>query len=218
MEYWIRDFRLSLRLVGRRPGFAALAVVSLALGIGANTAIFSIVNELFLRPIPVRNPSEVVAIYSTDRRIPGLSGISHLNWQDFRDRNQVFSGFMGYDWAPMSVSAAGESIYLFGQLVSGNYFEGLGITAQLGRTFQAQEDLTPGTHPVTVLIHQFWVQQLGADPEVIGRLCSDSGCLAAGDHSGQLHPRPPRRRIGSDPCLALRMTPFCSLRKSIRNS
>ncbi len=67
MENWIRDFRLSLRVLGRRPGFAVVAVVSLALGIGANTAIFSIVNELFLRPIPVRNPSEVVAIDSTDR-------------------------------------------------------------------------------------------------------------------------------------------------------
>ncbi len=169
MERLIQDLRFAFRLLLRRPVFTAVAVGSLALGIGANTAIFSLVNELFLRPLPVAQPAHLVALFTVDERNPGLAPLSHLNWQDLRDPRGPFTGVGGYDFTAMSVAGRDEPRRVTGLLVSGNYFDLLGVRARHGRTFTAGDDTTPGAHPVAVLGHAFFLEHLGGDPAAVGR-------------------------------------------------
>ncbi|MEM7355025.1 MAG: ABC transporter permease, partial [Acidobacteriota bacterium] len=165
----MRDLRYACRLLVSRPGFTLATVLSLALGIGANVTIFSFINEVFLRPLPITAPDRVMAIHTSDKKIGDTQALSHLNWKDLREANETFVGIAGYDWTPMSVSTAGEPIHVVGQLVSGNYFDVLGVRAALGRTFLAEEDATLNTHPVAVLSHYFWSRRLGADPDIVGQ-------------------------------------------------
>lgn len=176
MESLVQDLRFAFRTLSKRPAFTLAAVLSLGLGIGANTTIFSLVNALLLRPLPVEDPERLVAIYTRDERNPGFAALSHLNWKDYREQNQVFSGMLGYDWAGMSVATAGgEPSVTVGQLVSGDYFDLLGIRAQFGRTFRPEEDGAPGGHPVAVVSHAFWRERLEADPEAVGRTIRVNG-------------------------------------------
>ncbi len=175
MHSWWNDVRFASRVLLRKPSFTAIAVVSLALGIGANTTIFTIVNELFLRSLPVEQPERLVAVYTVDRRNPGESPLSHLNWRDIREQNSVFSEFAAYDWTPLSVATGGEPFFTVGQLVSGNYFDALGIKALHGRTFSPEEDATPGSHPVAVLSYGFWKDRLGGDEALLNQTISING-------------------------------------------
>jgi predicted permease len=172
METLLRDTRLAVRVLLKRPLVTSLAALSLALGIGANTAIFSIVNALFFRVLPVEDPERLVAVYATDRKNPGMSPMSHLNWRDLREQNDVFAHLAAYDWVPLSVAAGGEARLCFGQLVSGDYFETLGVEAALGRVLTPEDDVTEGAHPVCVLSHSYWTRQLGGSREVVGRTLS----------------------------------------------
>jgi macrolide transport system ATP-binding/permease protein len=168
METWFRDLRHAARALRRRPWLSGLAALSLGLGIGANTAIFSIVNALFLRALPVRDQAAVVTLNTVDKKIPGEQPLSHLNWKDLRDQADVFSDVAGYDWTPLSVSTGGEASLLFGQMVSGNYFETLGIQPAAGRLLGPEDDGVPGGHPVAVLSHTFWEKRLGGRGDVVG--------------------------------------------------
>ena len=133
MEILIKDLRFAMRMLFKRPLITAVATLSLGLGIGANTTIFSLVNALFLQTLPVPNQDRLVSIHTTDKKNPGLSPLSHLNWKDFRDQNDLFEEFASYDWTGVSVTVDnGEPSVVFGQLVSGNYFDTLGIQAALG--------------------------------------------------------------------------------------
>jgi len=166
----LKDVSFAFRMLIRRPLIATVAVLSLALGIGANTTVFSIVNALFLQSLPVPEPGRLFSIHTTDRKNPGLNPLSHLNWKDYREQNDVFAEIAGYDWAGLSVSLdGGEPALVFGQLVSGNYFDTLGIQAALGRTFRPEEDGAPGAHPVAVLSHSFWMEKLGGRQDALGR-------------------------------------------------
>jgi predicted permease len=166
----IRDLRFALRMLARKPLIAVIAVASLALGIGANTTIFSIVNALFLESLPVPEQERLVSLHTSDRRNPGLNPLSHLNWKDLREQNDVFEELAGYDWTGVSVSFdGGEPAVVFGQLAAGNYFDALGLRAELGRTFRPEEDGAPGAHPVAVLSHRFWKEKLGGSDDVLGR-------------------------------------------------
>ncbi len=169
METLLRDFKLTLRTLAKKPTFAAIAMLSLALGIGANTTVFTIANELFLRPLPVEDADRLVAIQTRDEKMAGSNPVSHLNWLDIREQNKVFDQVFAHDWVPLSVSTGGEADVIFGQMVSGNYFDALGVTAAHGRTFLPAEDATPGTHPVAVLSHRFWSERLGSDPTKVGQ-------------------------------------------------
>ncbi len=166
MSELLQDVRHAARLMLKNPGFAAVAVLTLALGIGANTTIFSIANALFLQPLPVKDAPRLVALYTTDKRNPGFAPTSHLNWKDYR-KSDVFESVLGYDWTVMSVVTAGEARMVVGQLVSGNYFDVLGVSAARGRTFEPKEDEAPT--PVVVLSHGFWLERLGGDPQVVGK-------------------------------------------------
>jgi hypothetical protein len=137
-----RDIRYAVRGLVKRPGFVAVAVITLALGIGANTAIFSLVNTVLLRSLPVERPSEIVSV-SVRGKDDSLSAFSYPNYKDVRDRNEVLSGLLLYRFAPLSLSRGGVNERVWGYEVSGNYFDVLGVKAIKGRTFLPEEDKTP---------------------------------------------------------------------------
>jgi predicted permease len=165
----LTDLRLAFRQLLKSPGFTAIAVLTLALGIGANTAIFSFINAFFLKNFTVKHPEELVSLYTTDERNPGLLPTSHLNFTDYREQNQVFADMACFSFAPANLVLKGEPSQVFGELVSGNFFDLLGVHATLGRTFLPEEYKNAGTHPVVVLGYSFWRNQLAGDRDVIGR-------------------------------------------------
>ena len=170
-DHLIQDLRFGLRTLGKSPGFTAVAVLSLALGIGANTTIFSYVNALLLRPPSVVTaPSKLRALWN---RLPDGQYLqySYPDYVYYRDHSRVFSGLVAYSSDPERVSwtNGGETQLIMGQLVSGNFFSVLGVTPILGRAFLPEEDQAPLRNPVVVLNHRFWQQRLGSDLSVIGR-------------------------------------------------
>ena len=178
MEDLIQDLRYGVRILSRRPIFTGVAVLSLVLGIGANTAIFSVLNALLWRMPAVADPDRLVVLYARDVRNPqvGRTPLSHPNWQDYHARNRSFSGILGHDRElELSVRTGPGPILARGQLVSGNYFDVLGVRAALGRTFLPAEDREPGTRPVAVVSHAFWKTYLGADPAAAGRTLTING-------------------------------------------
>jgi macrolide transport system ATP-binding/permease protein len=175
MNSLLKDIRYGLRNFLKRPGFTIIAVVTLALGIGANTAIFSLVNTVLLRPLPVPHPEQLVELYGTFHNGADYTIQSYLNYKDYRDRNDVFSGLITYRFAPMSVSHDGHNERLWGYLVSGNYFEVLGVTPFLGRYFVPEEDKTMGSHPVAVISYGSWQKRFASDPGIVGRALSLNG-------------------------------------------
>src|SRR5512134_503092 len=128
----IHDLRYALRMLLKSPAFTLVAVLSLALGIGANTAIFSLVNVVLLRPIPVREPGGLASVFMTDQRNPGNLPLSHLNYKDLRDQNEVFSAMAAFTFAQMNWSTGTESEQVPAQVVAGNYFSLLGVRFPLG--------------------------------------------------------------------------------------
>src|SRR5512146_3138089 len=155
------------------PGFTAVAILSLALGIGANTAIFSLVNAVFLHPLPVSDPGRLISIFGTDERNKGgfnaFMPISQPNAADLRDHSQSFSGIYFSTGTALSVMLGQAPERLFGQVVSGNYFDVLGVKAMLGRTFYADEDQQPGRNPVVVLSYAAWQRRFAADASIVGK-------------------------------------------------
>jgi len=181
METLWQDLRFALRSLRKSPGFTAIAVLTLALGIGAPTAIFTIANELLLRPRPgIGAPGELVDIGRSQNRV-GFDNMSYPNYADFRDRNKSFSGVLGYMLEPRaaSLNTAGSVERIYAALVSGNYFSVLQGKPAAGRFFSEEEDLSPGTHPVTVLSHSFWQRRFAGDPGVVGREIKINGQLFA---------------------------------------
>src|SRR5262245_13487291 len=168
-----QDLRYGARMLQKSPGFTLIAVITLALGIGANTAIFSLINKALLRPLPVAEPGRIVAINNTtvattkERTFPTL--FSYLNYRDLRDGNEILDGLIAYTMAPVNLSDAGVNERVWGYLVSGNYFETLGAKAVLGRLISPEDDRAPGAHPVAVLSHKCFERRFGADPSVVGR-------------------------------------------------
>lgn len=168
METLVQDIRFGFRRLIKTPGFAVIAVLSLALGIGANTAIFSLVNMILFRPLPVANPKQVVSVSAVGKD-GQFAAFSHPNYLDFRDRNEVLSGLLAYRFVGLSLSRNGNNEKLWGYLVSGNYFDLLGVKPALGRTFLPEEDKTRLSHPVAVISHSLWQTRFGGDPSVVDR-------------------------------------------------
>jgi putative ABC transport system permease protein len=167
LESLIQDGRYGLRLLFRAPGFTAAALVTLALGIGANTAIFSIVNAVLLRPLPYANPNQLVAV--GDRQSDGaVSSIGFTTFADVRDRNQTFESLaLMRSWSP-TLAERGEAERLAAVRVSWNFFSMLGVRPALGRDFRKDED-RPDHWRVVILSDGLWRRRFGADPGVIGR-------------------------------------------------
>jgi predicted permease len=174
MDRFILDLRLALRRLRQNPTFSAVAVLTLALGIGANTAIFSVINAVLLRPLPVAHASEIVSL---NEHLGGdtFPTLSYPNYRDLRDRNTVLSGMMAYRFLPASLGLPGNNRRVWGYLVTGNYFELLGVGAARGRVFRPDDDLRPGGHPVAVLTWPCWQQRFGGDPAAVGRTVKFNG-------------------------------------------
>jgi putative ABC transport system permease protein len=166
METLLNDIRYGIRSLLKRPSFTAVAVVTLALGIGANTAIFSVVNGVLLRPLPFVSPDRLVMLWGVDKQGPSEKvPVSHPNFVDWRSRNQVFEQLAGFASGEMTLTGRGDPLRLRGALVTANLFPLLGVTPQRGRTFLPEED-QPGTH-VVILSHGFWQRRFGSDPNVL---------------------------------------------------
>jgi predicted permease len=163
----LQDIRYGFRTLLNSPAFTIVAALSLGLGIGANTAIFSLVNVALLRPLPVREADRLASVFLTDQRNPGNLPLSDLNYQDLRDQNEVFTEMAAFTFAQLNYSTGAESEQIGAQVVSGNYFSLLGAEPALGRGFSAEE----GTSmvPVTVISYGFWDRRMGKDPHVIGK-------------------------------------------------
>src|SRR5215813_804297 len=165
----VQDLRYGARMLRKNPGFTLIAVLTLALGIGANSAIFSLVNTILLRPLPVREPQRLVSVFPTILRTGEAQAFSYPNYVDVRDRNDVFSDLAAFHITGMSLSRNGNNEIIYGYLASGNYFEMLGIKAVMGRTFTPEDDRTPGAHPVAVLSYASWQKRFGADRNIVGQ-------------------------------------------------
>jgi predicted permease len=163
----MRDIQYGFRMLRRSPAFTAIAATSLALGIGANTAIFSLINAVLLRPIPVAEPVRLLSVFTTDQRNPGNLPLSHLNYKDLRDQNDVFSAMGAFTFAQLNWSTGRESEQVPAQVVSGNYFSVLGVQPMLGRGFLPEED--ERSTAVAVVSHGFWERSLGSNPAIVGQ-------------------------------------------------
>ena len=160
--------RYALRQLRKNPGFTTLAILSLAIGIGAPTTIFTIVNAIFLRPLPVRESSRLVYAYETSGDGSGFHSFSYLQWRDLNARSRTMDGLTAFDNTGLSISTGGEPRVALGAMVTGNYFNVLGVTPQLGRFFAPEEDGMTSTRPVAVVSDAFWRHSLSANPSVIG--------------------------------------------------
>ena len=169
METLLRDICFGFRQLMKQRGFAGLAIISMALGIGANTSIFSLVDTALLRPLAVKEPSQLVELYGTLHNGAEWSLQSYPNYKEYRDRNTVFSGLFVYRLVVSSLTVNNSSQRVWGYLVSGNYFDVLGVKPMLGRSFLPGEDQTPDSHPVAVISYNCWERRFGGDPAVVGR-------------------------------------------------
>ena len=171
METLLQDIRFGSRQLLKRPVFTALAIISMALGIGANTAIFSLVNTVLLRPLPVREPSRLIAVDGTTPTVD-FTLQSFPNYKDYRERSRSFEGLLAYRFVVSSLSHNGVNERVWGFTVSGNYFDVLGVKPTLGRAFLPEEDRTPGSRPVIVLSDTCWKKRFARDPAIVGRTVS----------------------------------------------
>lgn len=162
-----RDLRYALRRLGRQPGFTAIALVSLAVGIGANTAIFSLVNAVFLRELPLEDPDQLVEIYMRQEGFP-TAPLSYPDFEDVRDAtSEVFSGVLGAGYTLVQVESQGGLEMVPTELVSASYFSVLGVSPHLGRDFTQEDEASLA--PVVMLDYAYWQRSRGGDPGIVGR-------------------------------------------------
>src|SRR5262245_19920832 len=169
MQTLWQDLRYGARTLLKNPGFTTIAVITLALGIGANTAIFSLIDAVLLKTLPVKDPEQLVALTSVTGAEERRPSFSYPTFHDLRERNQVFAEIFAYDGLALNLSEGDRTERVSGQLVSGNFFSGLGAAPLLGRVFSAEDDKSPGAHPVAILGHNFWQRRFASDPNVVGR-------------------------------------------------
>src|ERR1700689_1883949 len=174
MTGFSQDFRYALRQLAKSPGFAAVAIITLALGIGANTAIFSLLDQALLRSLPVKDADRLVVLQFTGNGSGHVSSrtdesfyFSYPMYRDLRDRNSVFTSLIATDWAAVGVQWHNQPELVGAELVSGNYFDTLGIQPALGRLMVADDDRVADANPVVVVSFSYWQRRLGSDPSVV---------------------------------------------------
>jgi predicted permease len=173
-----QDLRYALRALARTPGFTAIVVLTLGLGIGANTAIFSLTDQMLLRMLPVHKPAELVTFDGPGAfmgRTFNRATFSYPMYKDFRDRNQVFSGVIARFPTAVTMTFQGQAERLSGELVTGNYLDVLGVKPALGRLISQGDDRTPGAHPIVVLSHGFWKRRFGLDRSILNQQITING-------------------------------------------
>jgi len=169
MDTLLQDLRFSLRLLAKTPGFTAAAITVLALGIGANTAIFRVVRELIFSPRPYPDEAQVVQLYTQDTRNPQrFRQFSYPTYQDIRQQQTVFSGVLAHTLAMVGVGEGKASRRTFAAIVSSNYFSTLGVPLVQGRGFLPEEEKPGSAVPVVIASHLYW-EKSGFDPYLVGR-------------------------------------------------
>ena len=169
-----QDIRYALRLLRRSPLFTVTAALSLAIGIGANTTIFSIASALLLRPLPgLSDPSRLVDIGRTQNG-SGFDNLSYPNYRDYRERQKSLTDVYAArpDPVPLSLATSSDAVRIYGAVVSANYFAILGVRPLLGRTLQDRDDAPGNSHSVAVLSYDLWARTFGGDQSIVGQTIS----------------------------------------------
>ncbi|HEY7515234.1 MAG TPA: ABC transporter permease [Vicinamibacteria bacterium] len=171
-----QDFRFALRALAKNPGFTLVVILTLALGIGANTAIFSLMDQILLRYLPVREPQRLVLLDgpgpfsgSSSSHSDTITPFSHPMYEGLRDKNTVFDGVLGQFSTSVHLTVGKETENVRGDLVSGNFFEVLGLSPAAGRLFTPDDEKTPGGHPVVVLSHGYWMRRFAGADSAVGQ-------------------------------------------------
>ena len=177
MQNFWKDITFGLRMLAKSPGFTAIAVITLALGIGANTAIFSLMNQILLRQLPVKNPNELVILRAPGPETGHVStdgdateSFSYPMYKGLRDTNSVFSGILARYGFSASVASRGQTDRASGEVVTGNYFEVLGVQPAIGRLFSQDDDKVPSAEPYVVLSYSYWERHFGGDPSILNKV------------------------------------------------
>ena len=173
MSNLLADIKLAFRLWQRTPGLTLIAIVSIALGMGATTAVFTLVDQVLLRTLPVEDPQALVQVTSRGSKYGSNWGDgseqSYPMYADLRDHNQVFTGMFGRFAFGFQIGHAGRTERVAGELVTGTYFNVLGVGPAVGRVLTPDDDRVPDGHPVAVLSHAFWTSRFAADPGIVGQ-------------------------------------------------
>jgi predicted permease len=169
MNSLLQDLRYTFRQLRRNPGFTAVAVLTLALGIGINTMVFSIVNGFLLRPLPAADPGRLVALWSQNKKEGSTDAVSYPDFLDYRDQTRVLSGLAGQAGTPLSVGGGDRPEMVWGEMVTGNYFSVLGLSPVVGSLISSEDDRPAGARAVAVLSYDGWQRRFHADPAIVGR-------------------------------------------------
>src|SRR3984893_12142163 len=167
-----QDLRYALRTIARSPGVATAAVLSIALGIGLDSTLFTFFNAISFRPLDIKEPARVTKLFTRFADSSDSSLSSYPAFEDYRDHNRVYDGLAAHASFVVNLypSTSGNTVrraYLYA--VSANFFSVLGLSPSLGRDFRPEEDHAPGAHPIAILSENFWRTEFGADPEIVGR-------------------------------------------------
>jgi predicted permease len=179
MHTFMQDLKYAARMLLKRPGFTLVAVLSLTLGIGANTTIFTMVKAVFLHTVPVKDPETVAVVFSSASNRAGAQQqflpISYLNARDYREKNDVFSALSIVIPTGANLVISGKDTGVFCELVNSDFFDIMGVPMALGRSFRADEDGSPGAHPVIVISNALWKRQFGSDPNILNQVIRVGG-------------------------------------------
>ena len=176
METLMQDIRYGVRMLMRNPDLMIVAIITLALGIGANTAIFSMVDGILLRPLPVQDPAQITVLAYQQQKGNIQTQFSVADFRDIRSQSsEVFSDVAGYQLGLDGLSVDGKADRIVTDYVSGNYFPALGIKPEVGRFILPSEGETLGADPVMVLAYSYWKTRFGGDPSIVGRKVSVDG-------------------------------------------
>jgi len=169
MNNILKDLRYAIRMLIKTPGVTLVAVITLALGIGANTAIFSSVSAFTSRPLPVPKPDQLIRPVEIAEDRGTADNFSYPDFVDYRNQSTVFSGLCAEDMVQVAIDTQEQNDVIWGQIVSGNFFDMLQIKPFMGRAFAPDEDGAPGAHPVVVLGHSLWQRRFASDPNIVGK-------------------------------------------------
>src|SRR6202047_782666 len=182
LDTFAQDLRYAARMLRKNPGFTAIAVLTLGLGIGANTAIFSFIDAILYKPLPVKSPEQLVDLYTfegkNDADINNIP-LSFPDYKDLRDQNHSFTSLLAYDETAVAIQGAEESQIVPAEVVTENYFETLGVKPVIGRTFDPSPSHAPGDDPELVLSYSVWERRFAADPTIVGKTLVTNGTSMA---------------------------------------
>ena len=168
VESLLKDVRYAFRWMRRSPGFSAVAILSLGLGVGVNTAMFSLVDSLLFRPLPVTSPQTLVDVFTGGGDLDQYATTSYQDFLDLKKQNTVFTDMMGYSPMMAGLSLGDRSRIVFGQITTSNQFTMLGVQPAVGRLLVPSDD-DPGAARVVVLSHRMWQREFGGDAAIAGK-------------------------------------------------